>query len=66
MLVRQDVAGLCLECHSTIMTSGGASGAGTLGGIPPGFHDLRSARFNNCTLCHVKIHGSQASKDFLR
>ncbi len=52
MLVRAEVRFLCLECHSNI----GSRPA--LGGIPPGFHDLRSARYRNCTICHNRIHGS--------
>ncbi len=57
MLIRHEARNLCLECHAHV---------GLLGGIPPAFHDLRSARFQNCTLCHIKIHGSQADRDFLR
>jgi DmsE family decaheme c-type cytochrome len=52
MLVRHEVRFLCLECHSNITVGG------PLGGNPPGFHDLRSARYRNCTICHTKIHGS--------
>jgi hypothetical protein len=40
--------------------------SGTLGGIPPAFHDLRSPQFRNCTLCHVKIHGSNVNQELLR
>jgi hypothetical protein len=58
MLVRHDVPQLCLECHAGSMN--------TVGGIPPAFHDLRSARFQNCTICHSKIHGSFVSRDLLR
>jgi len=58
MLARHDVGQLCIECHS--MTDG------ALGGAPPAFHDVRTARFNSCTGCHSKIHGSFVSRDFLR
>jgi len=58
MLTRHLESQLCLECHA--MTDG------SLGGAPTGFHDLRSARFRNCSTCHTKIHGSFASRDFLR
>jgi DmsE family decaheme c-type cytochrome len=58
MLTRHNVGQLCLECH-TISSA-------TLAGVPPGFHDTRSPRFQNCTVCHSKIHGSFASSDFLR
>lgn len=66
MLARQEARNLCLECHATIYTPEGTSPTGALGGVPPSFHDLRSARFRNCTICHIKIHGSQANRDFLR
>lgn len=58
MLIRHDVPQLCLECHTLTPQN--------LGGPPTAFHDLRSARFRNCTVCHSKIHGSFISKDFLR
>lgn len=66
MLTRHEVSNLCLECHSNIVTPSGTTRTGALGGIAPGFHDMRSARFRNCTICHVKIHGSQVDRDFLR
>jgi DmsE family decaheme c-type cytochrome len=58
MMVRSEVSQLCLECHTMA--------ASTLGGPPTAFHDLRSARFRNCTVCHSKTHGSFLSPDFLR
>jgi DmsE family decaheme c-type cytochrome len=58
MLVRHEVRFLCLECHS--------AAPGILSAQPPSFHDLRSARFQNCTTCHLKIHGSNVNKNFLR
>ena len=58
MLARNNVSQLCLECHT--MT------AGVAGGSPPAFHDLRVERYRQCTVCHVKIHGSYAHRDFLR
>jgi hypothetical protein len=36
------------------------------GGVPPAFHDLRSPRFRNCTVCHLKVHGSQVNRALLR
>ena len=58
LLVRNTVAQLCLECHSNISTTG----------IPntPTFHNLTTARFQNCTTCHAKIHGSNTSATFFR
>lgn len=58
MMVRHNVAQLCLECHTSSLAA--------LGGSPPAFHDVRSARFRSCTGCHSKIHGSFVSRDFLR
>ena len=58
MLVRHEQRFLCLECHTSSLQ--------TIGVTPPAFHDLRSPRFQNCTICHSKIHGSFASKDLLR
>lgn len=58
MLKRSQEHQLCLECHS--MT------AGIAGSQPPAFHDIRSPRFRNCTICHREIHGSNASPFFLR
>lgn len=66
LLIRHEVSNLCLECHANISNPDGSTRSGALGGIPTGFHDLRSARFRNCTTCHVKIHGSHANRDFLR
>jgi DmsE family decaheme c-type cytochrome len=61
MLVRQDVRFVCLECHANRLTP-----APALGVVPPAFHDLRNPRFRNCTICHIKIHGSHVDGAFLR
>jgi DmsE family decaheme c-type cytochrome len=61
MLIRQDVKTLCLECHASVGVA-----ANSVGGVPPAFHDLRSPRFQNCTTCHVKIHGSYVNRTLLR
>jgi DmsE family decaheme c-type cytochrome len=58
MLIRNQVRFLCLECHSM--------SPGLLASQPPSFHDLRSARYQNCTTCHLKIHGSNVNKSLLR
>ena len=58
MLNRPEQRFLCLECHTLSAT--------TLGSSPPAFHDLRSPRFQNCTTCHLKIHGSYVNRVFLR
>jgi len=58
MLIRSTVRGLCLECHS--------SSTGVLTSQPPSFHDVRNPRYQNCTTCHTKIHGSNSNSFFLR
>ena len=32
----------------------------------PALHDLRSPRFQNCTLCHQKVHGSYVNRDLFK
>lgn len=59
MLKRSRVAQLCLECHSVTSPA-------TVGSQPPSFHDLRSPRYQNCTTCHVAVHGSNSSPLLLR
>lgn len=49
MLNRPRVEFLCLECHTDT----------------PRFHDLSKAQFQNCTLCHSRIHGSNLDRLFL-
>lgn len=58
LLKRSLVRQLCLECH--------ANTPGIFGPEPPAFHNLRNPRFQNCTVCHVKIHGSNASPFFFK
>jgi DmsE family decaheme c-type cytochrome len=67
MLVRQEVRYVCLECHSNMPTAPGPiNKPPALGGVPPAFHDLLSPQFRNCTVCHVKIHGSYISRELLK
>ncbi len=70
MLVRYQVRDLCLECHANLpipaSTKFGPSKSGVIGGVPPALHDLRTSRFQNCTVCHVKIHGSYVDRTFFR
>lgn len=61
MLTRPQVSQLCMECHSNLPTPT-PSMKSTLGTVPPAFHDLRSPRFQNCTLCHQKVHGSYVDR----
>jgi len=62
MLVRQEVRLVCLECHANLPTVK----TGSIGVVPPAFHDLRSPRFQNCTVCHQKIHGSHVDRNLLK
>jgi len=65
MLTRAEVRFVCLECHANLpqQTPGPAS---VIGVVPPAFHDMRSPRFRNCTICHQKIHGSHADRNLTR
>jgi DmsE family decaheme c-type cytochrome len=59
MLIRARVFQLCIECHSPLTTN-------TLGSQPPSFHNLNLPRYQNCTTCHVAIHGSNRDPQLLR
>jgi len=62
MLTRQSVQYVCLECHANLPTNR----TGTIGVVPPAFHDLRSPVYQNCTVCHQKIHGSHVDRNLLK
>jgi len=62
MLARQEVRMVCLECHANVPNVK----ATTSGVVPPAFHDLRSPRYRNCTVCHQKVHGSHIDRNLLR
>jgi hypothetical protein len=63
LLRRPVVFTLCLECHN---------GAGTFGIQNTGVfaqsssHNMLDPKYQKCTLCHVRIHGSNADPTFLR
>ena len=63
LLKRPVIFTVCLECHN---------GAGTFGTRTNGVtqlsntHNLADPRFQNCTTCHVRIHGSNADSYFFR
>jgi DmsE family decaheme c-type cytochrome len=63
LLRRPVVFTMCLECHN---------GAGTFGrtgtGVPmlSKAHNMADPRYQNCTNCHVRIHGSNSDPLFLR
>lgn len=63
LLRRPAIFTTCLECHN------GADAFGRqANGIPTHSpsHDMRNPRYQNCTTCHVRIHGSNADRLFLR
>lgn len=49
---------LCLTCHSAAHDVGATE--------PAGPQHNQNAQYNNCTVCHVKIHGSRTSPVFFR
>jgi DmsE family decaheme c-type cytochrome len=63
LLTRPVVFTICLQCHN---------GAGTFGPNltgdprPDATHNLANPRYQNCTTCHVRIHGSNADSYFFR
>jgi DmsE family decaheme c-type cytochrome len=63
LLLRPVVFTLCLECHN-----GGGNFGRQGNGIPTqtSFHNMADPRYQNCTACHVRIHGSNADSNFLR
>lgn len=63
MMIRHEVANLCLECHSNIQSPPRAT---TAGGVAIATHDLRQPRWRNCTACHQKVHGSNVNGALLR
>lgn len=63
LLRRPQIFTLCLECHN------GAGNFGRQGdgvALSPPTHSMTDIRYQNCTACHVKIHGSNAHARFLR
>ncbi len=58
MLKRSSVNQLCLECHTNTQEIGAPN--------TPSFHNLATTRFQNCTTCHAKIHGSNTHKFYFR
>ena len=58
-LKRASVQSLCVECHSPFTHD-------TLGSQPPSFHNTNLPRYQNCTTCHVAVHGSNRSPQLLK
>ena len=65
LLKRNNVNQLCLECHSQIATKIGEEAPPGAPGTPS-FHNQATLRFQNCTTCHVKIHGSNSHPFYFR
>ena len=65
MLTRQVAYLVCMECHSNLPSPKPPTN-GTMGVIGPAFHDVRSPRFQNCTNCHQKVHGSNVDRDLFK
>jgi DmsE family decaheme c-type cytochrome len=63
MLTRAAVRFVCLECHANLP---GMNSVRTAGVVPPSFHNLNSPIFQNCTICHQKIHGSYVDRNLLK
>jgi DmsE family decaheme c-type cytochrome len=61
-LRRSTVKQVCMECHSPAASSA----AGSLGSQPPSFHNLSLPRYQNCTSCHVAVHGSNRDPQLLK
>jgi len=63
LLRRPVVFTMCLECHNGAGNFG-RQNAGVLTLTPS--HNLADPRYQNCTTCHVRVHGSNADPLFLR
>jgi hypothetical protein len=63
LLKRPVVFTVCLECHN---------GAGTFGRenngeiLQSSTHNMLDPRYQRCTTCHFRIHGSNSDPFFLR
>jgi DmsE family decaheme c-type cytochrome len=63
LLVRQQVRLVCLECHANLARVTKNPFAGT---VPPAFHNLNDPRYQNCTVCHQKVHGSYVDRNLIK
>lgn len=63
LLKRPVVFTVCLECHTGSGTFG-RQNAGVFS--TPVTHNLLDPKFQHCTQCHVRIHGSNSDQFFLR
>ena len=63
LLRRPVVFTVCLECHNGAGNFGRAN-SGILAITPS--HNMADPRYQNCTTCHVRVHGSNSDPLFLR
>jgi DmsE family decaheme c-type cytochrome len=63
LLKRPAAFTLCLECHNG-RGNFGLESAGVA--VTATFHNMADPRFQNCTSCHVRLHGSNADPFFFR
>ena len=63
LLRRPNTYTLCLECHNG-QAAFGRQADGIV--LQSAAHNLLDPRFQNCTNCHVRIHGSNADQNLLR
>jgi len=64
LLRRPVVFTLCLECHNGVSAGFGRLNNSVL--APSPVHNMSDPRYQNCTVCHVRIHGSNSDTLFLR
>jgi DmsE family decaheme c-type cytochrome len=65
LLRRPVVFTLCLECHNGAPGFGRRNDANGVHSQTPS-HNMADPRFQNCTVCHVRIHGSNSDSFYLR
>jgi DmsE family decaheme c-type cytochrome len=65
LLRRPVVFTVCLECHTG--TGNGTFGAANGGVVlQSSSHNMLDPKYQRCTTCHVRIHGSNSDPNFLR
>ena len=62
LLKRPVLFTMCLECHTGVGKFGPLNGTVQ----PSATHNLADPRFQNCTTCHARIHGSNSDIYFFR
>ena len=63
MLKRNSIQQLCVECHTTLV---GIEDGGAAQATHAQFAGSSPTKYMNCTVCHVKIHGSNANARFVK